>query len=109
MPTLFIGLAFGADFSKDVQPVLAKRCVMCHGGAQQLAGVRLDNAADALKGGYTGAVLVAGKPELSKLIERVNSKKDGFRMPPAGPPLNESEIASLKAWMYSLGLPVESP
>ncbi len=99
LPTLFIGLAFGADFSKDVQPVLAKRCVMCHGGAQQLAGVRLDNAADALKGGYTGAILVAGKPELSKLIERVNSKKDGFRMPPAGPPLNESEIAGLKAWI----------
>ncbi len=96
---LFMGLAFGADFSKDVQPVLAKRCIMCHGGAQQLAGVRLDNAADALKGGYTGAVIVAGKPDLSKLIERVSAKKDGFRMPPMGPPLNEAEVSSLKSWI----------
>lgn len=89
----------GADFVKDVQPILAKRCVMCHGAAQQLAGVRLDNASDAMKGGYTGAIIVPGKAELSKIIERTSSKKDGFRMPPMGPSLGDAEVELLKSWV----------
>ena len=96
---VFCLTAFGVDFAKDVQPVLAKRCVMCHGASQQLAGVRLDNAADALKGGYSGSILVPGKAELSKLIERVSSKKEGFRMPPMGASLNDAEIEALKSWV----------
>ncbi|WP_031498955.1 PSD1 and planctomycete cytochrome C domain-containing protein [Bryobacter aggregatus] len=91
--------AFGADFAKDVQPVLMKRCVMCHGAAQQLAGVRFDNGPDALKGGYSGPVIVAGKAEASKLIERVTSTKNGFRMPPMGASLSDAEVESLKSWI----------
>lgn len=89
----------GADFAKDVQPVLARRCVMCHGTAQQLAGVRLDNGADALKGGYSGPVIVPGKAVDSKLLERITSTKSGFRMPPVGEPLNEREVATLREWI----------
>ena len=99
LPLMTISLGFGADFSTDVQPVLAKRCVMCHGGAQQLAGVRLDNSTDAMKGGYSGPIIAAGKADASKIIERVTSTKDGFRMPPMGPPLSEAEVAGLKSWI----------
>ncbi len=99
MPLIAISLGYGADFATDVQPVLAKRCVMCHGGAQQLAGVRLDNSTDAMKGGYSGPIIAAGKADASKIIERVTSTKDGFRMPPMGPPLSEAEVAGLKSWI----------
>ena len=99
LPLMTISLGFGADFATDVQPVLAKRCVMCHGGAQQLAGVRLDNSTDAMKGGYSGPIIAAGKADASKIIERVTSTKDGFRMPPMGPPLSEAEVAGLKSWI----------
>jgi hypothetical protein len=99
LPLIMVGLGFGADFATDVQPVLTKRCVMCHGGAQQLAGVRLDNSTDAMKGGYSGPIITAGKADASKIIERVTSKKDGFRMPPMGPPLTDAEVAGLKTWI----------
>lgn len=72
---------------------------MCHGAGQQIAGVRFDNGADALKGGYSGTVIEPGNAAASKLITRVTSTKDGFRMPPSGPPLNEQEVAILKDWI----------
>jgi hypothetical protein len=99
LPLIAVSLAHAATFPVDVQPVLAKRCVMCHGGAQQLAGVRLDNAADAMKGGYSGPIIMAGSSATSKLIERISSKKEGFRMPPSGPALSDAEVAALKAWV----------
>jgi hypothetical protein len=93
------GMAGAADFVKDVQPVLTKRCVMCHGGSQQLAGVRFDNGPDALRGGYSGPVVTPGKADASKLIERVTSTKEGHRMPPMGAPLAAAEVAALKEWI----------
>jgi len=91
--------ALAVDFEKDVEPTLHTRCYMCHGSAQQLSGLRLDNGPAALKGGYSGPVIAPGDAQASKLIARVTSDKDGFRMPPAGPPLTDAEIASLRAWI----------
>lgn len=99
LPLMAISLVYAADFPTEVQPILAKRCIVCHGGGQQLAGVRLDNAADAMKGGYSGPIIVAGKADASKLMERISSSKDGFRMPPMGPALSPVEIAALKNWI----------
>ncbi|MDX2266807.1 MAG: PSD1 and planctomycete cytochrome C domain-containing protein [Bryobacter sp.] len=101
---LFVGAlvcvpGWAVDFAKDVQAVFARKCVMCHGGAQQISGLRLDNGADAAKGGYSGAVIQPGQAAASKLLERVKSTKDGFRMPPMGPPLKAEEVAALEAWI----------
>jgi Protein of unknown function (DUF1553)/Protein of unknown function (DUF1549)/Planctomycete cytochrome C len=87
------------DFLRDVQPVLATRCHVCHGPSQQMNGLRLDSREAALKGGYTGPVIVPAKSPESKLILRVASSKDGFRMPPAGPPLTPKEVGILRAWI----------
>ncbi len=95
-------LAWGqpaVDFERDVEPIFHQKCYLCHGPAQQMNGLRLDDKAAALKGGYSGAVIVPGDSAASKLIERVTSEKDGFRMPPAGAPLSAPEIAVLKAWI----------
>ncbi|MEI6241607.1 MAG: c-type cytochrome domain-containing protein, partial [Planctomycetia bacterium] len=35
------------DFSRDIQPLLAKRCVACHGPDTQEGGLRLDQQAGA--------------------------------------------------------------
>ena len=87
------------DFVKDIQPILRKKCVGCHGAAMQSNGLRLDDGAAAMKGGYSGPAIVKGKSAESKLIERVTSAKDGFRMPPAGPRLGEVEVAALRSWI----------
>ena len=31
------------DFNRDVAPIFKERCLGCHGSAQQLSGLRLDN------------------------------------------------------------------
>ena len=49
------------DFTKDVQPLLAKTCYECHGPEKQKAGLRLDQRAAALNGGeaWKGHVMQA--------------------------------------------------
>ncbi len=64
-----------------------------------MAGLRLDNSKDALAGGYSGAVIVPGQTATSKLVDRITSAKDGYRMPPAGPALKPEEVAALKNWI----------
>src|SRR5262245_57315843 len=56
------------DFDRDIKPVLAAKCVTCHGPFRQRGGLRLDNAAHAKDGGNTGPVIVPGKSAESKLI-----------------------------------------
>ena len=87
------------SFARDVEPIFHRKCYGCHGSAQQMNGLRLDDRAAGLKGGYSGAVIVAGSSASSKLIERVTSAKDGFRMPPAGPALTAAEVSALRAWI----------
>jgi hypothetical protein len=89
------------DFKKDVQPLLQRKCVMCHNERLSQNGVRLDDGEAALAGGYSGPVIIPGKSAESKLIARVSSSKKGFMMPPAGTPLTEAEVAILKQWIDS--------
>lgn len=87
------------DFVKDVQPILAAKCIACHGPGQQMAGLRLDGGASILKGAHSGAVVAPGDSGKSRLVERVASVKPGFKMPPAGEPLTPSEVAIVRAWI----------
>ncbi len=90
-----------ADFRQEIKPLLESRCLACHGAAQQLSGLRLDVRADAMKGGYSGPVIVPGKSSESKLIQRVVGAKGVMVMPPAGPRLTPAEIDLLKSWIDS--------
>ena len=87
------------DFTRDVQPIFANRCQGCHGSAQQLSGLRLDQSEAALKGGYSGVVIVPGNSTDSKLIARVSSTKKNFSMPPVGAPLTAAEVSTLRTWI----------
>jgi len=89
------------DFARDVEPILHQRCYACHGDSQQQNGLRLDDREAALKGGYSGSVIEPGVSSSSKLIARISSKKEGFRMPPAGQSLSSDEIATLIEWIDS--------
>ena len=87
------------DFARDVEPVFHERCYACHGDSQQQSGLRLDEREAALAGGYSGAVIEPGASDASKLMLRVSSNKEGFRMPPVGDPLSPAEIAVLTEWI----------
>ena len=87
------------DYARDIEPILHERCYLCHGAQQQMSGLRLDGRESALKGGASGAVIVPGDPAASKLVARINSNSDGFRMPPGGEPLSASETSLISEWI----------
>lgn len=88
------------SFSRDIQPTLAKHCVVCHGPDQVEAGLRLDQRDSAISELDSGLrAVVPGKPEESELMRRVLADDESQRMPPEGEPLSQLEIAQLKAWI----------
>lgn len=87
------------DFGRDIAPVLRKRCIACHGTAQQQSGLRLDSRAAILKGGYSGAVIIPGDSAGSRLIRLVAGADAAVVMPPAGPKLTETEVGLFRAWI----------
>ena len=88
-----------ADFLRDIRPLLDARCRACHGPSLQMQGLRLDRGPDALRGGYSGPVILPGNSAGSKLVKMVAGLVDGKRMPPEGDPLSASEIGLLRAWI----------
>jgi mono/diheme cytochrome c family protein len=87
------------DFARDIQPILRTSCLACHGPAQQLSGLRLDNRDDALKGGYSGAVIRPGESAASSLVHRIAGHGELMPMPPAGKRLTPDEVGLVRAWI----------
>jgi len=87
------------DYLKDIKPVLKARCYACHGALKQKAGLRLDTAANILKGAKAGPVVTQGKINESELLARITSKNLEERMPPEGKPLKSQEIAAIRGWI----------
>ena len=92
---------------RDVRPILAQRCLKCHGPDEQKSGLRLDTVASMLAGGNAGAAVVRGKSCESLLIKAVSGAEDVSSMPPedAGPRLSSAEIATLSRWIDAAPAP----
>jgi mono/diheme cytochrome c family protein len=99
----FGAIAFTPDqlrLSAEARGVLAHHCTKCHGQGKQKGGLRLDLKDLALKGGDDGAVLVAGHPAESVLIQRITLSKDHDDvMPPEGGKIEKQEIETLRKWV----------
>ncbi len=88
------------DFEREVRPLLVRSCVPCHGAAKQKGGLRLDDRAEAFKGGNAGAVLKPGDAAHSRLFRAVAGLNAEMKMPPEGrTPLTAAEVALLRAWI----------
>ncbi len=84
------------DFSRDIQPLLAKRCVACHGPDTQESGLRIDDAAGAFRLLARGSRAIApGKAAESEILARITSTDSDVQMPPKGPRLTAAQIASI--------------
>jgi hypothetical protein len=86
------------DYNFQVRPILADRCFICHGPDEKKrkAKLRLDLADVA----YARRAVVPGKPDQSKLIERITTDDDQ-RMPPrkSNLSLSRDEIDVLRRWV----------
>lgn len=87
-------------FARDIQPILAKHCLLCHGPDEAEAGLRLDVAERAYaKLDSDVRAIVPGKPDASELMRRVATTDEFERMPPEGERLTKDQIALLRTWI----------
>lgn len=88
------------DYLREIKPLVAARCVKCHGPEKQENGLRLDTAGAMRTGGDAGPAILPGKSAESLLIVAALGKSDEIsRMPPEGEPLTAAEIALLAKWI----------
>ena len=92
-----LGQTTDLSFTRDVAPILSKRCTVCHHGPNAQKGLRMGQVADLLRGGESGAAIAPGEPDRSLLLEKVAGDKPV--MPPAGDPMTEQEIEILRRWI----------
>lgn len=90
-------------FEKQVRPLLVKHCYECHSAKAKRveAKLLLDSREGHLRGGDSGAAIVAGDAEKSPLIEAV--RYESYEMPPKGK-LPERDINVLVRWV-NMGAP----
>ena len=87
------------DFAKDIEPIFAASCLVCHGPVAQRSNFRLDSRAAALKGGLSGPVIIPGKSADSLLVRLVAGIEGDRLMPLGGPRLTDEQIGLIRAWI----------
>jgi len=86
-------------FETDVLPVLkANTCLGCHGPSLKIKDLNLSTFEGVRKGSESGAVVVPGKPDESRLFQMVHEGK----MPPGGKiRLSDADLAAIRNWIES--------
>ena len=102
--TIDIGSALGEQtkFSRDVQPILKRHCLACHGGVKRASGLSFLSREATLAPAESGDVpIVPNHPEKSQVITRITSNDVSVRMPPPdhGAALTSQEIDTLRQWI----------
>src|SRR5438094_2335723 len=102
---LIVALTFGQDqkpvapstpvsFSRDLAPILAKKCVACHGAEKSKGHFRLDSFEWLMKAGESkSAPVVAGQPDQSELVRRLTTTDEDARMPQKDDPVPAAQTA----------------
>src|SRR5579875_232514 len=88
------------SFTRQVAPILVRRCLACHNDRKASGGLSLATFAALRRGGKElgDAILEPGDPESSYLIESIRPGAP-IRMPYQQPPLPSDEIAVLTRWV----------
>lgn len=86
-----------------IQPVFQEKCISCHNDQKLKGSLKLTDTLSILKGGKSGKLFIAGKPDLSLLLERIHLPLGAKKhMPPSGKPqLTEEESRMLYLWVKS--------
>ena len=85
----------GADFDSAAAPILRARCLPCHSAKARSGGLSIESRDDILRGGKSGAVVVAGRPVDSVLLSMVAAGK----MPMGSARLPAAEVETIRRWI----------
>lgn len=87
-------------FSRDIAPILVRRCIGCHGERANLGGYRAHTFQNLLRKGASGASpIVSGKPDASRLYQLIASPIAPLRMPKSDDALSKEQIALFRRWI----------
>lgn len=87
-------------FSKDIAPILVRRCIGCHGERAYQGGYRAQTFQNLLRKGASGASpIVAGRPEESRLFQLITSPTAQLRMPKSDDSLSKEQVALVRRWI----------
>ncbi|MBI3876599.1 MAG: hypothetical protein HY300_11735 [Verrucomicrobia bacterium] len=89
--------AAGVSYQRDVWPIFKRHCLGCHSEQKTKGGLRLDDVAALKKGGKSGPLFIAGKPDKSLLVKQVSG--DPPEMPENEPPLTAAKVKLLRDWI----------
>lgn len=89
----------GISFAEQVAPILAAKCISCHGGNEPRGTLRLETFAGMKQGGQSGQLLVPGNPNQSRIMARLLAPQPQMRMPRGQEPLAREEIQTIAAWI----------
>ena len=89
------------SFARDIKPILESSCLRCHGAEKPRSEFRLDNRADAIKGGDQGMDILPGNSARSPLIHYTAYLVEDMEMPPVGKgqQLTADQVSLLRAWI----------
>lgn len=87
-------------FETKIRPVLVETCYKCHSAEAERVkgGLLLDTREGLLKGGESGAAIVPGDPEKSRLIVALRYKDEQLQMPPKEQ-LPAEVVANFEKWV----------
>ncbi len=83
---------------RNVAAIFQQHCAVCHSAPVNAGGLSLENYESAMKGGKSGAVIVPGKAQESRLVKMLDGRLKP-EMPQGGPPLDAKTIAIIRAWI----------
>jgi len=94
-------LTLTVNFQSQIAPILATRCIGCHGAEKKKGGLRLDARHFVFPDDDPDAwVVIPGDPGASIMIGRITLPAgDPDIMPNEGEPLSPDQIALIRAWI----------
>jgi len=85
------------SFTKDIAPFMVRLCVRCHSGAMPRGGLSLVTFAEMMIGGDSGAVILPGEREESRLFRLVGGLENP-RMPQGQARITRKNYEDLVTW-----------
>jgi WD40 repeat protein len=101
IPEVKIDLKKPVSYDEHVEPIIVKRCTVCHSGSVKEGRLDLGSYESMMKGGKSGEAIKPGKSQdsiLYKAVQRTIKRP----MPPKGEePCTAEEVAVIKLWIDS--------
>lgn len=91
-----------ASFARDINPIIAWRCISCHtpeGEGTAKSGLNLTSYEGLMAGTKQGGALIEPGSSASSTLMVMITRKDHLRMPYGAAPLSDDELRVIRAWI----------